>query len=80
MHETQVPSQGQEDPLDKGGWQATVHGGHKASDMTEQLNNNKDMHVCRCIEMPPLPTPTHTLHRANHQTQIRLSLKQNEAL
>ena len=38
MHETQVPSQGQEDPLDKGGWQATVHGGHKELDMAEQLS------------------------------------------
>ena len=25
-------------PIDRGAWQAAVHGGHKESDMTEQLN------------------------------------------
>ena len=29
-------------PMDRGAWQATAHGVAKASDMTEQLNNNKD--------------------------------------
>ena len=27
-------------PMDKGAWQATVHGGHKESDKTWQLNNS----------------------------------------
>ena len=44
--------------MDRGAWQATVHGGHKESDTTKQLNNNRDMHVCRCIEMC-----THTQNR-----------------
>ena len=25
-------------PMDRGAWQATVHGGHKESDMTERLS------------------------------------------
>ena len=25
--------------MDRGGWWATIHGGHKESDTTEQLNN-----------------------------------------
>ena len=28
--------------MDRGAWQATVHGWGKESDMTEQLNNNKN--------------------------------------
>ena len=27
-------------PLDRGAWRAAVHGGHKVSDRTEQLNSN----------------------------------------
>ena len=27
-------------PMDRGVWQAAVHGGHKELDMTGQLNNN----------------------------------------
>ena len=26
--------------MDRGAWRATVHGGHKESDTTQQLNNN----------------------------------------
>ena len=29
-------------PMDRGPWQATVHGAAKESDMTYQLNNNKN--------------------------------------
>ena len=35
-----------ENPVDRGAWWATVHGGHKESDKTERLNNNK----CLIIE------------------------------
>ena len=28
-------------PMDRGAWQATVHGGRKESDMTEQLSTEK---------------------------------------
>ena len=33
--------------MDRGDWQATVHGFTKGSDMTEQLNdkNNNDAHI-----------------------------------
>ena len=31
-----------EKSMDRGAWQATVHGWGKESDMTEQLNNNKN--------------------------------------
>ena len=31
-----------ENPMDRGAWQATVHGVAKQSDMTQQLNNNND--------------------------------------
>ena len=31
-----------ENPMDKGAWQATVHGVTKQSDTTEQLNNNSN--------------------------------------
>ena len=31
-----------ENPMDRGGWWATVHGGHKELDMTEQLS----MYTC----------------------------------
>ena len=31
-----------ENPTDRGVWGAMVHGGHKESDMTYQLNNNKN--------------------------------------
>ena len=51
--------------MDRGAWQVTVHGGHKESDTTEQLNNNKDMPVCRCREMCACArthTHTHTTH------------------
>ena len=54
MQETWVPSLGREDPLeeemaihssilamDRGVWQAIVHGGCKDSDMTEHLNAPK---------------------------------------
>ena len=54
MLETQVGSLGQEDPLeehssilasenpmDRGAWEATVHGVPKESDTIQQLNNNK---------------------------------------
>ena len=30
-------------PLDRGAWQAIVHGATKQSDMTEQLNNNSNI-------------------------------------
>ena len=30
-------------PMDRRAWQATVHGGHKESDMTEQLSTT---HMC----------------------------------
>ena len=29
---------------DREAWRAAVHGGHKESDMTEQLNNNRKQH------------------------------------
>ena len=29
-----------ENPKDRGSWWATVHGGHKESNMTERLNSN----------------------------------------
>ena len=29
--------------LDRGAWQAIVHGGHKESDTTERLDNNKPL-------------------------------------
>ena len=29
-------------PMDRGAWQATVHGVTKESDMTQQLNNTKE--------------------------------------
>ena len=29
-----------ENPMDRGGWQATVHGVLEELDMTEQVNNN----------------------------------------
>ena len=32
-----------ENPMDGGAWWAAVHGGHKKSDMTERLNNNKKL-------------------------------------
>ena len=32
-------------PMDRGAWSATVHGGHKESDKTERLNNK-----CHIIE------------------------------
>ena len=28
-----------ENPMDRGAWRATVHGGHKESDMTERLTH-----------------------------------------
>ena len=31
-----------ENSMDRGAWRATVHGGHKESDMTERLNNNNN--------------------------------------
>ena len=31
--------------MDRGGWQATVHGGHKVSDATEQLTHNLSKEV-----------------------------------
>ena len=27
--------------MDRGAWKATVHGGHKESDMTDQLNTSQ---------------------------------------
>ena len=35
-----------ENPIDRGAWQATVHGVAKESDTTQQLNNNNN-HICR---------------------------------
>ena len=32
-------------PMDRGAWWATVHGGHKESDMTERLNNSHNLHL-----------------------------------
>ena len=32
----------QETVKDRGAWHAAVHGGHKESDTTEQLNNNNN--------------------------------------
>ena len=39
-------------PMDRGAWWATVHGGHKESDMTEQLNNNNlEISVCSPVAL-----------------------------
>jgi len=35
-----------ENPMDRGAWQATVHGVAKELDMTEQLNSNNSHHWC----------------------------------
>ena len=32
-------------PMDGGDWWATVHGGHKVSDMIEQLNTHTHTHI-----------------------------------
>ena len=38
--------------MDRGAWWATVHGGHKESDMTEQLNNdNLEISVCSPVAL-----------------------------
>ena len=38
--------------MDRGAWWATVHGGHKESDMTEQLNNNNlEISVCSPVAL-----------------------------
>ena len=40
---------------DRETWCATVHGGHKESDTTEQLNNNKYQEYTVCRSPPPPP-------------------------
>ena len=37
-------------PVDRGACWATVHGGHKESDMTEQLNNN-NLEISVCLQL-----------------------------
>ena len=38
--------------MDRGAWWATVHGGHKESDITEQLNNNNlEISVCSPVAL-----------------------------
>ena len=38
--------------MDRGAWWATVHWGHKESDMTEQLNNNNlEISVCSPVAL-----------------------------
>ena len=38
-------------PIDRGAWQATVHGGHKESDMTERLSMHPRAHMFwHCID------------------------------
>ena len=34
-----------ENPMDRGAWQAIVHGATKESDMTEQLNTHNDSFI-----------------------------------
>ena len=34
-----------ENSIDRGAWWATVHGGHKESDMTEQLIHSLHFHI-----------------------------------
>ena len=34
-----------ENPMDRGAWWATVHGGHKESDMTERLSTHRHTHT-----------------------------------
>ena len=36
-------------PMDRGDWQATVHGVAKELDMTKQLNNNKKLNIMENI-------------------------------
>ena len=43
----------QENPMDGGAWCTTVHGGHKESDMTEQMNMQDFTYHFLC-QYPPL--------------------------
>ena len=43
-------------PMDRGAWQATAHGVTKESNMTQQLNNNKDKKWVK--KKKPEPTTT----------------------
>ena len=48
-------------PIDRGAWQAAVHGDHKKSDMTEQLNDNRELHILRGQEEVYLEKPSTVL-------------------
>ena len=48
-------------PIDRGAWQAAVHGDHTESDMTEQLNDNRELHILRGQEEVYLEKPSTVL-------------------
>ena len=60
-----------ENPMDRGGWQATVHGVAKESDRTERLNNNGKAMQCAVHSLVLSEESEHTsAFRTSHLCKI----------
>ena len=56
--------------MDRGAWRATVHGGHKESDMTEQLSTTRYHLIFTFSQLTPPNTFTASLFKPGSKSRF----------